>query len=212
MESHCTLRNMLVHPKDKRDHLNTTDVIYSVPCKNCPVSYIGETGREFDKRLEEHRVEAEKLSTGIKTSATCKSSQSVDHKSAISDHVVDNNRLIDWDEARIIGKESDRYERWIKEAIAIRKQGTTMNRDEGQYQLSHVFNDLLKTSSGNQITNNLKDGSGYSLFSIDKFLFQITLDMKTLYSFIKIVLNMLLQNCERLLLARAWNVWHCDVL
>ena len=78
-----------------------------------------------------------------------------------------------------------------------------MNRDEGQYQLSHVFADLLKTSSGDQITNNLKYGSGYSLFSIDNFLFQITLDMKTLYSFIKIVLNMLLQNFERLLLARA---------
>ena len=60
------------------------------------MSYISETGREFDKLLEEHRVEAEKLSTGIKTRATCKSSQYVDHKSAISDHVVDNNRLIDW--------------------------------------------------------------------------------------------------------------------
>ena len=57
--------------------------------------------------------------------------------------------VIDWDEAKVIGKESDRYKRWIKEAIAIRKQGTTINRDEGQYQLSHVFDDLLKKSSGN---------------------------------------------------------------
>ena len=37
-------------------------------------------------------------------------------------------------EAKIIGTEQDRYKRWIKEAIAIRKKGgTTMNRDEGQY-------------------------------------------------------------------------------
>ena len=136
MKPHCILRNMLVHPKDKRDPLNTTDVIYSVPYKNCPVSYIGETGRKFG---EEHRVEAEKLSTGIKTRATRKSSQSVVYKSAILDHVVDNNQLIDWDEARIIGKENDRYKRWIKEAIAIRKQGTTMNQDEGQYQLSRIW-------------------------------------------------------------------------
>ena len=101
----------------------------------------------FGKRLEEHRVEAEKLSTGIKTRATQKSSQFVVHKSAISDHVVDNNHLIDWDEARIIDKDCDRYKRWIKEAIAIRKQGTTMNRAEGQYHLSHEFDDLLKKSS-----------------------------------------------------------------
>ena len=78
-----------------------------------------------------HRVQAEKLSTGINTRATRKSSQSVVHKWAISDRVVDNNHLVDRDEAKIIGKEIDRYKRWIKEAIAIRKQGTTMNRDEG---------------------------------------------------------------------------------
>ena len=131
MKPHCTIRNMLVHPKDKRDPLNTTDVIYSVPCKNCPVSYIGETGRKFGKRIAEHRTEAEKLFMGVKTKATRKSSQSVTHKSAISEHVVDYNHLINWDEAKIIGKESDRYKRWIKEAIAIRKHGTTMNRDEG---------------------------------------------------------------------------------
>ena len=102
-----------------------------VPVHGGPL--LSETGRKFGKRLEEHRVEAEKLSTGIKTRATRKFSQSVVNKSAISDHAVDNNHLIDWDEAKIIGKESDRYKRWIKEAIAIRKQGTTMNRDEGQY-------------------------------------------------------------------------------
>ena len=33
---------------------------------------------------------------------------------------------------------------WIKEAVEIRKKGaTTMNRDEGQYHLSHVFDELL---------------------------------------------------------------------
>ena len=79
--------------------------------------------RKFGKRLEEHRVEPEKLSTGIKTRATRKSSQSVVYKSAISDHVVDNNHLIDWVEARIIGKESDRFERWIKEANYNQKAG-----------------------------------------------------------------------------------------
>ena len=53
---------------------------------------------------------------------------------AITDHVVDKNHVIGWGEAKIIGTEQDRYKRWIKEAIAIRKKGgTTMNRDEGQY-------------------------------------------------------------------------------
>jgi len=57
---HNTLRNLLVHPKDKREPHNSTDVIYSIPCKNCNLSYIGETGRKFGKRVEEHRTEAKK--------------------------------------------------------------------------------------------------------------------------------------------------------
>ena len=36
---------------------------------------------------------------------------------------------------------------WIKEAITIRKQGTIMNRDKVEYNLTHVFNDLLVYSN-----------------------------------------------------------------
>ena len=74
------------------------------------------------------------------------------NKSATTDHVVETNHIINWDEARIEDKEAQRYTRWVKEAIAIRKQDKTMNRDEGQYFLSHVYDDLLKTSRN---TNNV---------------------------------------------------------
>ncbi|XP_072039294.1 cadherin-23-like [Amphiura filiformis] len=140
---------------DKRDPLNTTDVIYSIPCKNCNISYVGETGRKFGKRLDEHRAEADKASVNVRTRANRKASESTINKSAITDHVLERDHIIDWDEARVLGKETDRYTRWIKEAVAIRKQGTTMNRDEGQYNLSHVFDDLLKkNTSGNRLLSN----------------------------------------------------------
>ncbi|XP_072019708.1 uncharacterized protein [Amphiura filiformis] len=93
MKPHCTLRNLLVHPKDKREPHNSTDIIYSIPCGNCDLSYIGKTGRKFGKRLDEHKTEAEKIGDNIKTRATRKASQSVVHKSAITDHVVENNHM-----------------------------------------------------------------------------------------------------------------------
>ena len=52
---------------------------------------------------------------------------------------------MDWDGARIITSESNKYQRWIKEAIEIRKRGkNTINRDEGAYTLSHVWDALLQ--------------------------------------------------------------------
>ena len=59
---HRTLRNFLVHPKDKRDTEQTAECVYEIPCLNCDKSYIGETSRQFSFRLEEHKTEAEKAS------------------------------------------------------------------------------------------------------------------------------------------------------
>ena len=62
VKPHRTLRNMLVHPKDKRDPSQTAEAIYEISCKNCPKSYVGETGRLFRTRRFEHKTETEKLS------------------------------------------------------------------------------------------------------------------------------------------------------
>ena len=60
MKPYITLRRMLVHPKDKRDPLQTADSVYEIPCKSCSKTYIGETGRIFKTRLSEHQKEAAK--------------------------------------------------------------------------------------------------------------------------------------------------------
>ena len=67
------------------------------------------------------------------------------NKSAVTDHAISLNHVIDWDQAKVIDTEGYRVDRWIKEAIHIRKeQDKSMNRDEGSYQLSHIY-DILFT-------------------------------------------------------------------
>ena len=56
--------------------------------------------------------------------------------------------LVDWEGAKVV--ETNRCARWIKEAIWIRKTKPTMNRDEGGYRLSHVWDSLLTTPSSEQ--------------------------------------------------------------
>ena len=49
-----TLRQLVVHPKDppKEDR---AEVVYQIPCSDCPQSYIGQTGRTLGQRLKEHQ-------------------------------------------------------------------------------------------------------------------------------------------------------------
>ena len=61
MKPHCTIRSQLVHPKDKRDTNSRTGVVYNIPCNNCDLSYIGESGRILQTSTDEHKDEAEEL-------------------------------------------------------------------------------------------------------------------------------------------------------
>ena len=45
-----TLRESLVHPKDKVESSEAGGVVYEIPCLNCESKYIGETGRLLKTR------------------------------------------------------------------------------------------------------------------------------------------------------------------
>ena len=76
------------------------------------------------------------------------------HKSALTDHATQENHVINWSQATVIDREPERFTRWIKEAIHIRKEGQqAMNRDEGSYQLSHAYDRFLDTASSRCVKN-----------------------------------------------------------
>ena len=132
MRSHQTLRNFLVHPKDKRDPLHTAKTIYEVLCKGCSKPYIGETGRLLKARLADHKAEADKISSKSFIRSQRKASTTETFKSAIAEHVAAKNRAIGWEEAKLIDQEQDKTTRWLKEAIWIRNRGNdSTNKDEG---------------------------------------------------------------------------------
>ena len=131
VKPHRTLRNELVHPKDKIDNNKKSQVVYEIPCKNCKLCYIGETGRQFGQRLGEHRKEADKITNKIYTRSHRRASEQEINKSAVTDYASQANHVIDWEAAKCIVQEDNRYRRWIQEAIWIRSKASTMNRDEG---------------------------------------------------------------------------------
>ena len=51
-----TLRQRLVHPKDRIPKHNRSNIVYVVPCKEeCSELYIGETKQPLNRRIAQHR-------------------------------------------------------------------------------------------------------------------------------------------------------------
>ena len=140
-----TLRSLLVpvHPKDKRRRQDACECVYKIPCKNCDNTYIGETGRAFGVRLQEHRQEVTQRDVRAYTRSTSKSAATEQNKSAVTDHAISLNHVIDWDRAKVTDRESNSMNRRTREAIRIRKeQDKSMNRDERSYQLPHKHREV----------------------------------------------------------------------
>ena len=62
--------------------------------------------------------------------------------SAITDHAMKENHVIDWDSAKIVERERDDQARGVNKAVHIQIL-PNMNRDEGRHHLSHLYDDLL---------------------------------------------------------------------
>ena len=111
----------------------------------------------FGTWSKEHQKDVNVVADVKYTRANRKASTTEQHKSAITDHVAQENHIIKWDEAKILDRESNTFSRRIREAIEIRKKGAkAINRDEGSFTLDHVYDSLLCTTSHPRKENNNK--------------------------------------------------------
>ena len=65
-------------------------------CANCDKTYIGEIGRKFGVRLQEHRTEVESETGCIFTRSLRASSLTEHNKSALTDYTTQENHVINW--------------------------------------------------------------------------------------------------------------------
>ena len=67
--------------------------VYSITCKNCNATYIGETKRTLGIRVKEHKEDTEKAS--VSRPYTRSNIEKEMHKSAITDHMTQQNHIVD---------------------------------------------------------------------------------------------------------------------
>ena len=121
-----TIKDLLVHSKDRDTILQKSGVIYRFRCGrvDCDEEYIGKSGRIFAERLREHMKAA----------------------SPIHDHHNITGHEVSLDTFSIVGREDQSIGRTIKEAILIRINDPSLNRNIGKYQLPCKWDEVLVKS------------------------------------------------------------------
>ena len=140
-----TLRRALVHPKDKIETNDKCGTVYKIPCHNCDKVYIGESARKLGTRLKEHQADCRKVEAATRRTRGTTETAPEPTSSGTADHVRDDNHVINFEGAEVIDRDGKKLSRWIREAIHIRGHApNTMNRDEGQYNLPHVWDQVIE--------------------------------------------------------------------
>ena len=122
-----TIKNLLMTPKDNDPILNTSGVIYRYKCNRveCDEEYIGDSARTFAERFKEY----------------------LKAPSPIYDHYYTSGHNVTIENFNIVGREDQTLMRNIKEALYIRVNNQSLNRNIGKYHLPHIWDEVLLNSS-----------------------------------------------------------------
>ena len=122
-----TLKQALVKPKDRDPVEDQAGVVYQISCQDCPARYIGQTGRHLGVRIKEHKRATEKECL---------------LDSAVAEHVANSGHQINWS-VDILDKDQNQTRRLVREAIKIRQNKPSLNRDQG-YELNRAYNRIIQ--------------------------------------------------------------------
>ena len=124
-----TIRQRLVHPKDKQNKNKKCELVYGIKCKDCPASYIGETKQALISRLKQHR----------------RPSTNEVQESAVYNHIQAAGHQFEDRDVLILDKEDKWFERGVKEAIYEHIERPSLNKRRGLcFSLSRSWDQILR--------------------------------------------------------------------
>jgi len=106
------LRNFIKTGKDYLDFLSHNCVVYLIPCKDCDATYVGQTKRQLNTRIKEHKSDINRNKLSL---------------SAITRHRIESHHKFDWGNIKILDQEPSYNKRLISEMIHINRQTNGLN-------------------------------------------------------------------------------------
>ena len=107
------LRKLLCKPKDQVATEDKNNMVYEIDCRNCEVVYFSESKRSLKSRSDEHKRSARNCHCD---------------KNEIVKHYWETDRNFNWDQKKVIDRESRLIPRKIKETIHSLKNPNHINK------------------------------------------------------------------------------------
>jgi len=120
-------RFIKVH-KDPLQNTSKRNVVYKILCKDCDASYVGQTGRQLNTRISEHRAHIRRNTTT---------------NSVITDHRLNHNHDFDWNNIRVLDTERNIFKRLTSEMLHIKFQSESLNLQTDTDFLDHAYTAIL---------------------------------------------------------------------
>ena len=122
-----TIKDLLVAPSDQDPILKKSWVTYRYKCDrvDCDEEYIGDSSRVFGEKFKEHQKAP----------------------STISDHFNTTGHNTTIHNFSIVGREDQNLNRVMKEALFIRVNNPSLNRNIGKFHLPHIWDEILFNTS-----------------------------------------------------------------
>ena len=122
-----TLQQEFPSPKSRPPIDLQPNVVYKIPCADCPWNYVGETGRCFETRKKEHMRNLKSFARG----------------SNIAKHAWSSNHSIDFKNSQVIDKGSSR----IRKTLESWHTASTSHADNNSRPLPNQYSILLKKNN-----------------------------------------------------------------
>ena len=107
------MRKFLCKPKDQVATEDKNNIVYEIDCSNCEAVYFGESKRSLKSRSDEHKRSVRNCDCG---------------KNEIAKHCWKADHNFNWDQKKVIDRESRLIPRKIKETIHSLKNPNHINK------------------------------------------------------------------------------------
>ena len=121
-----TIRNIVIKNSPES---NTNIGVYNVPCKDCNLIYVGQSGKLLSERLKQHKY-------NIRTA---------NESSALFKHQQNQCHLMNWNNSKVVFKCNDTIVRLIVEG-AIIKLTNNMNLCNGLFKIDNILLSIFKNN------------------------------------------------------------------